>query len=424
MQQELYLAGLNHCTAPVEVRETFAETSLPAPLLDTLLASAPDENNETFVLSTCNRVEILFVGTGESSRANMLQRWSRACGKPVEELLPYVYSCSGAEAVKHFFSVASSLDSMVLGEPQVLGQIKEAYRTARDRCSMGVLLNRLLQKAFSVAKRVRSETGIGSAAVSISYAAVELAKRIFGDMPAHKAMLIGAGEMAELAATHLVNAGIKSLLVVNRTYERAVTLAAQYKGLPAPFDDLFKHLAEVDIVISSTGSTDAIIQAKDIAPLMHQRKNRPIFFIDIAVPRDIDPDVNALDNIFLYDIDDLQEVVQDNLTQRREEAVKARAIVEEETAGFMRWYQSLRLKPTIVDLIQRTENITRTEWERVARRLNPDAETREILQRMLASIAQKYNHAPITFLKERFAEDNTDLEVIAQIRRLFKLDEE
>jgi glutamyl-tRNA reductase len=243
-------------------------------------------------------------------------------------------------------------------------------------------------------------------------------------MSEHKAMLIGAGEMAELAATHLVNAGIKEICVVNRTYERAVTLAAQYKGLALPFNELFARLAEVDIVISSTGSTEPILRAKDMGELMHQRKNRPMFFIDIAVPRDIDPDVNALDNIFLYDIDDLKEVVEVNLSQRQEEAVKAQAIVEEEAEAFIHWNRSLCLQPTITDLISRTDKITQTEWERAIRHLSLDSETQKALQYMLSAIVKKYNHAPITFLKKRFVENSNDMEFIAQFRRMFKLDEE
>jgi glutamyl-tRNA reductase len=422
MQREIYLVGLNHRSAPVEVREGFAGDRL-ADALNDALSALSGEVSEFFLLSTCNRVEILFAGTVESGPRAVLGCWSGVCGKPLEDLLLYTYSYAGAEAVKHVFKVASGLDSMVLGEPQILGQLKEAFRAAHERGSTGVLLNRLLQKAFSVAKRVRSETGVGSAAVSISYAAVELAKRIFGDMSRHKAMLIGAGDMAELAAAHLLGAGIKTILVVNRTYERAVALAARFKGEPVAFDDLLGRLAEADVVISSTGSPEAVIHAGDMAAVMHRRKNKPMFFIDIAVPRDIDPDVNALDNIFLYDIDDLTEVVQANLAQRREEAVKAGAIVKEEADAFMRWRKSLCLQPTIVDLIARTENIVRAEWERAERQLNPDKETRELLQRMLAAIAHKYNHAPLSFLKERFAANDADLELVAQVRRMFKLDD-
>ena len=391
--------------------------------------SGRPELREAMVLSTCNRVEILAVGA-RGADETIIRHWAEACGKKPEELRPYVYRYSGAEAVRHLFTVASSLDSMVLGEPQILGQLKSAYKSALGLGTTKIILNRLLHRAFSVAKRVRSETGVASSAVSISYAAVELAKRIFGDMSAYRAMLIGAGEMAELAATHLINAGIKSVWVANRTHERAAELAARWdsesggrcEGRAVPFSELFEQLHEVDIVISSTGAPEAIISARDMGAVMRKRRNRPMFFIDIAVPRDIDPDVNGLDNIYLYDIDDLKEVVEENLAQRQEEAVKARAIVEEEAEAFLRWQGSLGLQPTIIELIRRTEQIAGEELNRTLRKLDVDEETEQALRAMLRSIAKKLNHKPITFLKRRHEEEEAGMEYLGIVRRIFDLD--
>ena len=429
MKKELYLVGLNYKTAPVEVRERFA-------LTDPALAEkgvVPLENGvrECMILSTCNRVELLAVGDGDATHEKLLEAWAAAREESVDRLRPYVYIHKGPEAVRHLFSVASSLDSMVVGEPQILGQLKDAYRTALEKKHARVILNRLLHKAFSVAKRVRTETAIASSAVSISYAAVELAKRIFEDMGETHAMLIGAGEMAELAATHLVNAGIASVRVCNRTFERAVQLAEQYHGEAVSFDNLTEHLAKVDIVISSTGAHEPIIHAKEMREVLKKRKNKPMFFIDIAVPRDIDPDVNSLDNIYLYDIDDLKEVVEENLASRREEASRAKLIVAEESEVFCSWLRSLDLQPTIVDLIRRGERIARDELDKTMKRLGPMPEgSREVLEAMLASVIKKYSHEPITYLKRRCSErcgaEREELERthINLIRRIFNLDEE
>jgi glutamyl-tRNA reductase len=417
MRQDIYLVGLNHRTAGVETRETFA-------LPEGLPALPPEARlRESLTLSTCNRVEILAVGEGEDLPQRILDCWAREKNKEAGALAPYIYIHQNQEAVRHLFAVASSLDSMVLGEPQILGQLKQAYKEALETGSTKAILNRLLHRAFSVAKRVRSETGVASAAVSVSYAAVELAKRIFGDMGAYKAMLIGAGEMAELAAAHLVNAGIQSVLVANRTHERAMELAARFNGLAVPFENIFQRLPEADIVISSTGSPTAIIHSADVAQAMRRRKNRPMFFIDIAVPRDIDPDVNSLDNIYLYDIDDLKEVVQENLAQRRGEAVKAQAIVEEESVNFFRWLDSLEVQPTIVELYRRAENIADKEWERTMKRLCLDPKSEEAVSLMLRAVIKKLHHDPVAFLQSRAHEASGPGDV-ALLRRIFNLDKE
>ena len=292
MDCDIVLVGLNHRTAAVDVRERFALVKHTDP--DTWALPLGGAIHESLILSTCNRVELLAMGTGDVAD-QMLRHWAMARGAKVEDLKPYTYSYVNAEAVRHLFSVASSLDSMILGEPQILGQLKQAYRKAAACHATGVILNHLLHKAFSVAKRVRTETAVASSAVSISYAAVELAKRIFGTMQGHRAMLIGAGEMAELAATHLLKNGVDEIVVANRTLAKAEKLAEFYRGRAVPFEDLARHLASVDIVITSTGSQEPIIRARDIRSVLKARRNRPMFFIDIAVPRDVDPDVNGLD---------------------------------------------------------------------------------------------------------------------------------
>ena len=412
--------GLNHRTAGVDVRERFA------------LANHCDEEHwalpctgavsESIILSTCNRVEILAAGTGEVAE-QVLRNWAGARKSDVEDLRPYVYVHKNLEAVRHLFSVASSLDSMVLGEPQILGQLKTAYRKAVKSRATGVILNRLLHKAFSVAKRVRTETAVASSAVSISYAAVELAKRIFGDMRAHKAMLVGAGEMAELAAMHLLQAGIADILVANRTLVRGQELAKQFNGHAIPFEDMPRHLLDVDIIITSTGSQEPIIRARDIRAALKIRKNRPMFFIDIAVPRDIDPDVNGLDNVYLYDIDDLKEVVEENLATRRDEAAKAAEIVNEEVVQFSRWLASLDMQPTIVDLIKKGQRAAEEELAKTLKRLGPvDDNTREALEAMAGALVRKLNHDPIMFLKHGGMSQEGNGPRISIMRRIFNLD--
>ncbi len=434
MNRDIILIGLNHKTAAVEVRERFALTAHCSAECWAIPCGKQSGNHigEALILSTCNRVEILVCGkenvlhdaqNTESVVEEVLTLWAKARGRNAEELRPYVYIHKGKEAVRHLFTVASSLDSMVVGEPQILGQLKEAYRKAIEGKTTGTIINRLLHKSFSVAKRVRTETAIASSAVSISYAAVELAKRIFGNMQEHSAMLVGAGEMAELAATHLLQAGIQNILVANRTIERGRELARQFHGEAIAFDALIDRLVDVDIIITSTGSPETIIRAKDMRQILRLRKHRPMFFIDIAVPRDIDPDVNGLDNVYLYDIDDLKEVVEENLANRRDEALKAANIVEDEVAFFCQWLKSLDVQPTIVELIQRAEHIAEEELARTLKRLgSTDEETREALEAMTTALIRKLNHAPIAFLKRGTMAEEGTAPRISLLRRIFDLD--
>lgn len=422
MRHDIVLVGLNHRTAGVDVRERFALAEHCAP--ETWAVPCDGPVGEALILSTCNRVELVGVGAdGGAIREHLLRSWARARHAAPAELAPYLYEHRDIKAVRHLFAVASSLDSMVLGEPQILGQLKQAYRMSVESRSTGVILNRLLHKAFSVAKRVRTETAVAANAVSISYAAVELARRIFGDMPTHRALLVGAGEMAELAAMHLLQAGIDEIVVVNRTRERAVELAKRFHGRAAGFDELGARIAEADIVITSTGSPEPVIRARDLRAVLKTRRNRPMFFIDIAVPRDIDPDVNGLDNVYLYDIDDLREVVEENLAGRREEAAKAEAILDEEVAQFSRWLQSLESQPTIVDLVHRGERAAEEELARTLKRLGPlDEAQRAAITAMAHAIAHKLNHAPIMFLKEDGMAREGAPARVSLVRRIFALD--
>ncbi len=426
MEHKIYLFGLSHKTAEVEIREKFALGGFN-PVSQQLV----DNNGpvlEALVLSTCNRVEILCVGDPEQDtvRDKVLNAWAQFCAEDPETLSRHIYLYTDRDAIKHVFTVAASLDSMVLGEPQILGQLKDAYRKAVEERSTGVIINRLMHKSFSSAKRTRSETAVSASAVSISYAAVELAKQIFGDLDKHRAMLIGAGEMAELAALHLLNHGLKEILVANRTLNRAQELAQRFGGQPLCLEDLFQYLPQADIIISSTGSTSPIIRARDMRAVLKQRKHRPMFFIDIAVPRDIDPDINQLDNVYIYDVDDLQEVVEENIAERKEEALKAENIVEEEVDKFEKWLSALDLSPTIVDLLNKGEAIASKEVKKSLRNLPPEADekTREAMEVLASSLVKKLYHEPIVFLKRRAQEEGSAEKFIDLARKIFNLDEE
>lgn len=425
MNQEIYLIGLNHKIAGVDIRERYALTSCDPQAINEVVRL--DGVNEAMVLSTCNRVEFLVVANRQPDIPQQIRKfWAKLCNQPQKDLLDHTYSHENSQAVTHLFTVASSLDSMIVGEPQILGQLKTAYRQSLESGTAKVIINRMLHKAFSVAKRIRTETAIASSAVSISYAAVELARKIFTDLSNHRALLVGAGEMAELAATHLLTSGVRDLTVVNRTLTRANELAKQFGGRALPFEDLHQALLETDIVITSTGSPTAIITAKSMKEVLRKRRNKPIFFIDIAVPRDIDPDVNSLDNIYLYDIDDLKDVVEENLAGRQQEALKAKAIVDEEVTTFMRWRESLALQPTIVDLLGQGESIARRELRRSIRQLGPDPDPQmvAVLERLARSLSHKIYHEPINYLKRRAQEEGAAQHCIHTTRRIFNLDSE
>src|SRR5437667_3470930 len=356
---QLALVGLSHKTAPVEIRERLAFNSDALRGALTSLVGR-EEISEAIILSTCNRVEVVAESQDDRLIREFLCEFHRI---PQDSVSKHLYSFRNAEVVRHVFRVAASLDSMMIGEPQILGQVKDAYRIATDAGAVGMHLSALMNRAFAVAKKVRSETGISQSAVSVSYAAVELARKIFGDLSGKGVMIIGASKMGELAAKHLKRAGVSSVLVTNRTFERA-ELAKIFEGAAVPFEHFIDHMVGADIVITSTGAPHFIIGKNLAEQVIHRRKNKPIFFIDIAVPRDIDPAVNGIDNAFLYDIDDLQQVIDANLKERLKEAMRAEQIVDDEVEAFCLKMQTRDVVPTIVQLRESLEKFRRDETER------------------------------------------------------------
>lgn len=419
----IILAGVNHQTAPVEIREKLAFTDdevLSA--LDALISL--EAIHEVILFSTCNRVEVLFsTNDALTARTELISYLSELKGLTGEQLEPVLYFHQDDAAVRHLFRVASGLDSMVVGEPQIFGQVKKAYRQAVTRNTTGVILNRLIHRTFFVAKRVRSETGIGDSAVSISYAAVELARKIFGSLAERKVLLIGAGEMAELAVEHLVGNQAGKIWVANRTLERAMALARTFNGTAVSFEEIAGLLVSVDIVVSSTGAHGLVITRDQVKGVMRSRKNRPLFFIDIAVPRDIDPDINKLENAYVYDIDDLKDVIDGNLEERLREAVKAERIIDESVIKFRSWYDSLDVVPTVVALREKIAAITRTEAERTLGTLkNLDDKEREAVFRMTDAIVSKIMHDPTLFLKNTADKKSKHL-YLDTVKKLFHIDE-
>jgi glutamyl-tRNA reductase len=419
----IVLLGVNHKTTPLEVREKMALSGGYAQALEQL--GAVGGLKEFYLLSTCNRVEILYTTDRPAETGDEVLTLLFGRVVPPNELDRYVYRYENEDAIQHLFMVASSLDSMIVGEAQILGQLKEAYRYSSEKNTSGLILNKLLHKAFFVAKRVRTETRIGASAVSISYAAVELARKIFGQLDDKSVMLVGAGEMAELAAEHLVGNGVTNVVVVNRTLERAVKLARRFNGRAASLEELVDQLQHVDIIISSTGAAGTILGKKDLKPVMRERRNRPLFFIDIAVPRDLDQDINELDNVYLYDIDDLQNVVEMNRAERDREAVKAERIVEEETLKFSSWLDSMEVTPTIVDLRKMADDICRAEVEKTVGKLKHlSPKEQKSLEKMAAAIVSKMLHNPVQYLKADNANHNVQRRGrINTVREIFHLDE-
>lgn len=397
----LFVAGLNHRTAPVELREQLA---LEEDKLRELLRDLHGTGvlSEVLVLSTCNRVEVYGVAEvpGEA-RALAFRTLCRARGVDPARVEPHLYTHLEADAVTHAFRVASSLDSMVVGEPQILGQTKDAFALARACETVGPLLHALWSQAFAVAKRVRTETDIGRHAVSVSYAAVELARKIFAGLAGKAVLLVGAGKMGELAARHLVEHGAFPVYVANRTWARAQEMARALAGTAVRFEELATAMGGVDIVITSTGAPAPIVTLELVERVMHGRRGRPLFFIDIAVPRDVDPAVDGLAGVYRYDIDDIKQVVEANLRERQREAQRAEAIVEREVGKFLARLADLEVVPTIVSLRERLEAIRAAEVRRALARL-PDAspETREALEALSTALVNKILHGPITKLRE------------------------
>ncbi|HZE26098.1 MAG TPA: glutamyl-tRNA reductase [Terriglobales bacterium] len=415
------LIGVNHNTAPVEVRERLSIPESRLPEACKRLTEHPGIE-EGMILSTCNRVEIL-ANTKNGAPADLRGFLQNYFHLDAAELERHLYEYTEQDAVRHLFRVAASLDSMVVGEPQILGQVKEAYATARAVGAVRAQLDQLVTRAFAVAKRVRTETAVGSSSVSIASVAVDLAKKIFGNLAGKQVYLVGAGKMSELAARHLMAHGCASIFVANRTYDRAVSLAYKFKGQAIHFEDLHHTCDRADIVITSTGAPHAIFRREHGEIFLARRRNRPMFFIDIAVPRDVDPAMNKLDGIFVYDIDDLQQAVASHVADRRKEAERAEAIVTVEVERFQARIQTLDVVPTIVSLQDHLETIRQAEIDRVRGRLGrmtPDQEM--AVEALTRGIVNKIMHTPISTLKSA-ARDPEATTVIDLVRRLFNLQE-
>jgi glutamyl-tRNA reductase len=412
------LIGVNHRTAPLEVRErlAFSEKRLPQ-ALERLAAHAGVD--EAMIVSTCNRVELLArCKNGGADLRGFVHDYFAAAPCEFDK---YLYEYKDQDAIRHVFRVTSSLDSMVVGEPQILGQVKEAYATARALGTVNSQLDALITKAFAVAKKVRSETAVASSAVSVASVAVELAKKIFGDLKGRSVYLVGAGKMCELSARHLVAHGADTIFVANRTHERAQKLAEKFNGQAIRWEELNETADKADIVLTSTGAPVTIFKREQVERFMARRKNRPMFFIDIAVPRDVEESVNDVDGVFVYDIDDLQQVVSSHMSDRKREAQKAEDIIAVEVDRFLAQLRTVDVVPTIVSLQEHLETIRQAEIDRVRGRLGElNAEQELAVEAMTKGIINKIMHTPITALKTA-AREQEGTTVIDLVRRLFNL---
>lgn len=419
--RDFVVVGLSHRTAPVEVREQLAVA--PQNLEREVREIASNAGfEEALLISTCNRVELYATSSNPLQAANEAKQVlsKRLAHAAADEVL---YQERGIDVVRHVFRVAASLDSLVVGEPQILGQVKEAFDAANQAGTMGTLLGRCFTQAFATAKRVRNETGIAEGTVSVSSIACELAKKIFGDLEGRRALLLGAGEMGESAARSLRQTGTQ-LHVVNRSDERAQTLARACDGRAVPYERLVTELADADVVIASTASPKFILTPELMKSVARTRRHRPLFIIDIAVPRDVDPRVGNMDNVFVYDVDDLQQVAEENLAARAREAAQAERIIEEEVESFLRWRRSLELAPTIVALRKRFGEVAEEELRRALPRLASLTESdRTVLEAMSRSLVNKLLHHPMIELKAGAGEPDGAL-LIDAVRRLFAIEED
>jgi len=420
----ILVIGLNHKTAPVEIREKLAFKNSSLHPLEKLKKEVSSFKEGLF-LSTCNRVEFYFILKRDQKNKFLMDFFSfieNESSFKWKDLEPHFYFLENEKAIKHLFEVACGLDSLVIGEPQILGQVKSAYKEALNYRTSGIVLNRLLHKCFSVAKKVRTETGIGGGAVSISYAAYRLAKKILGSLKDKVVLLVGAGEMAELACMHFVSEGVKKVLIANRTLSKAVELAEKFRGEAYSLDELLNALIKADIVISSTGAPNCIITKNMIASVLKPRKYKPLFVIDIAVPRDVDPEVNNLENVYLYDIDDLKSVVEKNLKEREKEATRAKTIIEAEVLKFQKWLKELGFYPTLRALNEKAEKLRQKELAKTFKKLkNLSEEEKEAIEILTRSLIQKLLYYPINFIKKSYHEEGKY--AISLIRQIFELDE-
>ncbi len=422
MNPNIIVVGVNHKSAPIEIREklAFSVRKLNESLKNLDRHPLISEN---IILSTCNRVEIYAkVEDIENGIMSLKKFFADYHEIPMQELDQHFYTYINQETIEHLFSVSSSLDSMIVGEPQILGQVKDAYIAAKDQKATGIILSQLFERSFSVAKKVRSETAIAEKAVSVSFAAVELAKKIFDDLKDKVVLLIGAGEMSELAAKHLLASGVNSILVSSRKFERALELARSLKGSAIRFENFADELIRTDIVISSTSAPYSIIRKDVVEKAIHKRKNKPMFFIDIAVPRDVEPEVNDIENIYLYNIDDLQKIVDSNKSEREKEAEKARKFIKDEVVLFSEWLKSLNVAPTISSIREQAEKVRISELEKTFFKLKDLTETQKTaIENMTSSIINKILHQPTVKLREQTNEKHGHW-YIQVVRHLFHLD--
>jgi glutamyl-tRNA reductase len=413
----LALIGVNHKTAPIALREKIAISREDLPETTRALAATPGVT-ECMIVSTCNRVELIVALEGPDISLSGFLANHFAIDASI--LAPHLYEYRDRDAVDHLFRVAASLDSMVVGEPQILGQVKEAFAVARAEGTVSGQLEHLLQSAFAAAKKARSETGIGSNSVSIASVAVDMARKIFGSLQGRTVFLVGAGKMSELAARHLVQQGAGTILVSNRTRERARRMAEEFTGPVVPqvvdFAQLHDAAARADIVISSTGSPDPIFRREHGHAYLHARKNRPMFFIDIAVPRDVDPEMNKLDGIFVYDIDDLQQVAAAHMEERSRQAVDAETIIAAEVERFHQRQRTVNIAPAIVALQRRAEEIRQAELQRIHARLGPlTPEQLAAVEALTRGLVNKFLHPPMQALKQAAREgDSVRLEAVCE----------
>ena len=421
-QPDVLIVGLSHRTASLDVREAVAFAEDQIDEVNRQLR-ALDGVDEAAVVCTCNRVEVVSTTRHGAPVADQIAEFlRRSQSGPGADLSPHLYNYWGREAVRHLFRVASSLDSMVVGEPQILGQLKQSYARAAGAGTTGAVLHRWFHKAFSVAKRVRTETGIAGRAVSVSSAAVELATDIFDHLAGKTAMLIGTGKMGELAARHLMANGVGNLIATNRTFERAVEVAREFNATPVPFDQFPKYLPMADIVIGSAAAPVYVLGEAQVQEALRERKGRPIFCIDLSVPRSFDPAINDLDNVYLYDIDDLSKVAEGNLGERAREAEKAETIVVEEVESFYRWLGHLEVVPTIIALRDKFDTLRRNELQKTLNQLKDlGPRERELLDVMTTALVNKILHAPIARLKQQDRQAETFY--VDAVRMLFDLEE-
>jgi glutamyl-tRNA reductase len=420
---QLAVLGLNHNSAPVEIREKLAvEGDELGGIYTQIMAN--DRIYEAMIISTCNRVEYYIVTDDFLCNIeSVLEIISAHCDMDRTELRKYTYIHCGDESVRHIFRVACGLDSLVMGEPQIFGQVKDSFEACRKFGGAGTFIKKLEEYTIKTTKKVRTHTGIGENPVSVSYAAVELASKIFGNLSKHSALIIGAGEMCELAAKHLVTAGIGNITVTNRTMEKAKNLADEIDGDVIGFEQYRDGLMNYDIVISSTGATELLVTKEDAAKAMAGRKKRPMFLIDIAVPRDIDPQINDIENVYVYDIDDLKAVVDANRKQREREAVKAEEYIDAGMDGFYGWLESMKIVPVIKSLRQNFEDRKETELGRFAGKNKiEDKDELAKMEYLLSSYMNKVLHTPLKNLKNKGA-DGKKYSLDEAMKILFELED-